>query len=37
MICAQMEATLLVDDRTEDVQPGCQAFGVFLMHPDQLA
>jgi hypothetical protein len=36
MICAQFGATILIDDRSEDVQPGCDAFGVALLHPDQL-
>jgi len=34
MICAQIGAGLLIDDRTDDVQPGCAAFGVELLHPD---
>lgn len=36
MVCAQERASLLIDDRTEDVQPGCDAFGIELLHPDRL-
>jgi hypothetical protein len=34
MICAQLGAAALIDDRTEDVAPGCAAFGILHLHPD---
>ncbi len=34
MICAQLGAAVLIDDRTDDVLPGCDAFGIALLHPD---
>jgi hypothetical protein len=34
MVCAQLGAAVLIDDRTEDVKPGCDAFGIALLHPD---
>lgn len=34
MICAQIGAGALIDDRTDDVAPGCDAFGILHLHPD---
>ena len=34
LVCAKVGASILVDDRTEDVAPGCMAFGIVLIHPD---
>ncbi len=34
LVCARAGASVLVDDRTEDVAPGCAAFGIVLVHPD---
>ena len=34
MICAQIGAMALIDDRTDDVAPGCAAFGILHLHPD---
>ena len=34
MICAKLGARVLIDDRADDVQPGCDAFGVLYLHPD---
>ena len=34
MICAQIGAGALIDDRTDDVAPGCAAFGILHLHPD---
>jgi hypothetical protein len=34
MICAQIGAGALIDDRTDDVTPGCTAFGILHLHPD---
>ncbi len=36
MVCARIGAIALIDDRTEDVAPGCDAFGIMHLHPDQL-
>jgi len=35
MVCARIGALALIDDRTEDVAPGCDAFGIIHLHPDQ--
>ena len=34
LVCARNGASILVDDRIEDVEPGCSAFGIVLIHPD---
>lgn len=35
-ICKKHDITILIDDRPEDVLPGCLKYGVEFMHPDQV-
>jgi hypothetical protein len=36
LVCSRIGAGVLVDDRAEDVLPGCTAFGIVHLHPDAL-
>ena len=35
-VCARLGATVLIDDMTDHVAPGCTLHGVALLHPDVL-
>lgn len=35
-VCAHLGLTVLVDDATDQVLPGCERYGIIHIHPDDL-